>query len=90
MLLVCFLLLEVQQHFFTGPSWHMFSLQSFSAGVGCRGGVEEDLRDQADQCGECVVVTRGSDPEPVRASPQVRGWSSAVGDVQKLLPDVPG
>lgn len=54
------------------------------------GRVEEDLRDQADRCGECVVVTRGSDPEPVRVSPQVRGWSSAVGDVQKLLPDVPG
>lgn len=54
------------------------------------GRVEEDLRDQADRCGECVVVIRGSDPEPVRASPQVRGWSSAVGDVQKLLPDVQG
>lgn len=37
MLLVCFLLLKVQQHFSIVPSWHMFSLQSFSAGVGCRG-----------------------------------------------------
>lgn len=36
------------------------------------------------------MVTGGSAPEPVRASPQARGWSSAVGDVQKLLPDVPG